>query len=45
MVDSNGITKDMKQILEEQGINTEHMKADNMQIVLANHEYFRKEKH
>ena len=44
MVDSNGVPKSMKQILEERGINTERMKAEDMRVIPANHEYFRTKK-
>ncbi len=44
LVDRHGIPKGMKQILKERGINTERMLADDMRIVLANHEDFRREK-
>ena len=44
MVDSNGVPKGMRQVLEERGINTAHMKGDDMRTVLANHEDFRTEK-
>ena len=44
MVDDNGIPKGMKAILEECGINTERMKADDMRTVLSFHENFANEK-
>ena len=44
MVDSSGVPKGMRQILEERGINTTNMKADDMRVVLANHEDFSIEK-
>lgn len=34
----------MKRILEERGINTFTLKADDMRIILANHDDFRNEK-
>lgn len=44
MVYCNGVLKGMKQVREEWGINTVNMKADDMQVVLANHEEFQAEK-
>ncbi len=44
LVDKDGVPKGMKQVLSERGINTERMLADDMRIVLAHHEDFRKEK-
>ena len=44
LVDSDGIPKGMKQILLERGINPVNMKADDMRVVLANHDDFRTEK-
>ena len=44
MVMADGTPKGMKMVLEERGINTSRMNADNMRIVLANHEDFRTEK-
>ena len=43
LVDENGVPKGMKRVLEERGINTERMRADDMRIVLANHEDFHSE--
>ena len=44
LIDRNGIPKGMKKVLEERGINTATMVADDMRTVLANHEDFRTEK-
>lgn len=44
MVNADGVPKGMKLILEERGINTSTMVADDMRIVLSNHEDFRNEK-
>lgn len=44
LVDENGVPKGMRQVLEERGINTERMKAEDLRTVLANHEDFRTEK-
>ena len=44
MVDKNGVPKGMRKVLEEGGINKTRMNADNMRVVLANHEDFRTEK-
>ena len=40
----DGVPKGMKQVLEERGINTRTLHADDMRIILANHEDFRTEK-
>ena len=44
MVDENGVPKGMRKVLEERGINTVRMNADDMRVVLSNHEDFRTEK-
>ena len=44
LVDDNGVPKGLSKVLEERGINTERMLADDMRVVLANHEDFRTEK-
>ena len=44
LVDSAGVPKGMKRILEERGINTQTLKGDDMRVILANHEDFRDEK-
>ena len=44
MVMDDGTPKGMKMVLEERGINTRNMNADDMRVVLANHEDFRTEK-
>ena len=44
MVLADGTPKGMKMILEERGINTSSMKADDMRTVLSFHEDFRTEK-
>ena len=44
MVMDDGTPKGMKMILEERGTNTTNMNADDMRVVLANHEDFRNEK-
>ena len=44
MVLDDGTPKGMKRVLEERGINTSRMLADDMRIVLSFHEDFRKEK-
>ena len=43
MVDENGVQK-KHEVLEERGINTTRMNADDMRVVFANHEDFRTEK-
>lgn len=40
----DGTPKGMKMVLEERGINTSHMNADDMRIVLSNHDDFRTDK-
>lgn len=40
MVDSTGQAKGLCTILRERGINTERMRADDMRIVLSNHDDF-----
>lgn len=40
----DGVPKGMKQTLEERGIHTSTLHADDMRIILANHEDFRMEK-
>ena len=44
MVMEDGTPKGMKMVLEERGINTVRMNADDMRVVLSNHEDFRTEK-
>lgn len=44
MVFSLGVPKGMKQVLEERGINTTTLRADDMRKILANHDDFRTEK-
>ena len=44
MTMDDGTPKGMKMILEERGINTSSMKADDMKIVLSFHDDFRTEK-
>ena len=44
MVNSDGSAKGLKTILAERGINTARMKADDMRIVLSNHDDFKHEK-
>lgn len=44
LVDRNGIPKGMKKVLEERGINTSTLLADDMRIILQNHDDFRREK-
>ena len=44
MVDDKGVPKGMKKILEERGINTNRMKADDMRTVLSFHDDFQNEK-
>ena len=44
LVDSAGVPKGMKRILEERGINTQTLKGDDMRVILANHDDFRDEK-
>ena len=44
MVNDEGILKGMKAILEERGINTSRMKADDMRTVLSFHDDFVNEK-
>ena len=39
-----GVPKGMKQVLEERGIRTESLKAEDMRKILSNHEDFRNEK-
>ena len=43
-VDSAGVPKGMKIILEECGINTQTLKGDDMRVILANYDDFRDEK-
>ena len=43
IVDENGVPKGMRKVLEERGIPT-CMNADDMRVVLTNHEDFRTEK-
>ena len=40
LVDDKGVSKGVKQILEEHGVNTERMKADDMQTMLSFHTDF-----
>lgn len=44
MVDSSGIPKGMKLVLEERGICTDTLKADDMRKILQNHHDFQNEK-
>ena len=44
MVLDDGTPKGMKMVLEERGINTSNMNADDMRVVLANHDDFQNEK-
>ena len=44
LVDSNGVPKGMKQVLNERGINTATLKANDMREILSNHSDFLSEK-
>ena len=44
MVRDDGVAKGMKAVLEERGVNTERMKAEDMRMVLSFHDDFVKEK-
>ena len=44
MVDDDGVPKGMKAVLEECGVNTEQMRADDMRTVLSFHDDFFNEK-
>jgi hypothetical protein len=44
MVNEDGTAKGLRTILRERGINTERMLADDMRVVLSNHEDFANEK-
>lgn len=44
MVDDDGVPKGMKAVLEERGVNTEQMRADDMRTVLSFHDDFFNEK-
>ena len=44
MVTEDGVAKGLWTILSERGINTSNMRADDMRIVLSNHEDFANEK-
>ena len=44
LVFNDGVPKGMKQVLEERGINTGTLKADEMRVILANHDDFRAKK-
>lgn len=44
MVNSDGIAKGMKAVLEERGVNTEKMVAADMRVVLSHHYDFENEK-
>ena len=44
MVNGGGMAKGLTTILHERGINTHNMRADDMRVVLQNHEDFRTEK-
>ena len=35
MVDHNGVPNGMKKVLEERGINTSTLKADDMRVILS----------
>ena len=41
MVLGDGRPKGMKLVLQERGINTDHMKAVDMRLILGNHEDFK----
>ena len=43
MVNSDGTAKGLRTILHERGINTERMLADDMRVVLSNHDDFASE--
>ena len=45
MVTENETPKGMKMVLEERGINMARMNADDMRIVLANHEDLELKRH
>ena len=40
MVNADGSAKGLRSILLERGINTERLKANDMRVVLSNHEDF-----
>ena len=40
MVTEDGVAKGLRTILSERGMNTSNMRADDMRIVLSNHEDF-----
>ena len=44
LVDDNGVPKGMRKVLEERGINTERMNAQDMRIVLSHHDDFKRER-
>ena len=44
MVLGDGRPKGMKLVLQERGINTDHMKAADIQLIFGNHEDFKFEK-
>ena len=44
MVNEDGTAKGLRTILRERGIKTERMLADDMRVVLSNHEDFANEK-
>ena len=44
MVDSNGVPKGLKLILEERGVNTTHMVREDMAKVLSEFQDFREER-
>ena len=44
MVNEDGTVKGLRTILRERGIKTERMLADDMRVVLSNHENFANEK-
>ena len=44
MINDDGTAKGLRTILRERGINTERMLADDMRVVLSNHDDFLNEK-
>ena len=45
MIDADGVPKGMKKVLEEHGINTSRMVADDMKVVLAIMKTFARKRH
>ena len=43
MVNANGTAKGLRSMIAERGINTTRMKADDMRVVLSNHDDLIKE--